>query len=136
MLYPVELRAQNLPAPPRRPGGPYYIRFEPPSNGRGRVREVHRSLRKTVIAAAKERVKLIIEPILNGQWGVAEKLKTRSGYATIGDIIERYLANAQDRPNTVRNNVSALRLLVRTARGTEPDTPKFGHPYRRLSSLI
>ncbi len=87
-------------APPRGPGGPYYIRFEPPSNSRGRIRAVHRSLRTTVIAAAKERAKLIIEPILKGQWEVAEKLKTRSGYATIGDIIERYLDNAQDRPNT------------------------------------
>ena len=80
-------------APPRQPGGPYYIRFEPPSNSRGRIRAVHRSLRTTVIAAAKERAKLIIEPILKGQWEVAEKLKTRSGYATIGDIIERYLSN-------------------------------------------
>ena len=56
MLYPVELRAQNLIftyenpidhlhvfmfmvanfflVPPRRPGGPYYIHFEPPSNYR------------------------------------------------------------------------------------------------------
>src|SRR5689334_25418165 len=82
-------------APPRRPGGPYYIRFEPPSNCRGRIRAVHRSLRTTVIAAAKARAKLIIEPILNGQWQIAEKLKTRSGYATIGNIIERYLENAQ-----------------------------------------
>src|SRR5205823_3427670 len=29
-------------APPRRPGGPYYIRFEPPSNPGKRVRTVHR----------------------------------------------------------------------------------------------
>jgi len=40
-------------APPRRPGGPYYIRFEPPSNQRTRIRVVHRSLRTSVIAAAK-----------------------------------------------------------------------------------
>jgi integrase len=74
-----------------------------------------------VIAAAKARAKLIIEPILNGQWQVAEKLKTRSGYATIGDIIERYLENAQDRPVTIRNNISALRLMIRTTRPTDPD---------------
>src|SRR4030095_16924940 len=42
-------------APPRRPGGPYYIRFEPPSNCRKGVRVVPRSLRTNVIAAAKER---------------------------------------------------------------------------------
>ena len=52
-------------APPRRPGGPYYIRFEPPSNQRTRTRVVHRSLRTNVVAAAKARAKLIIEPILN-----------------------------------------------------------------------
>ena len=68
-------------APPPRPGGPYYIRFEPPSNCRGRIRAVHRSLRTTVVAAAKERAKRIIEPILNGQWEIAEKLKSKSGHA-------------------------------------------------------
>ena len=108
-------------APPRRPGGPYYIRFEPPSNSGKRVGSVHRSLRTNVVAAAKARAKLIIEPILNGQWETAEKLKSRSGYATIGDIIERYLSQAQDRPSTIRNNSSALRLLVRTVRGGDPD---------------
>jgi integrase len=64
---------------------------------------------------------LIIEPILNGQWETAEKLKSRSGSATIGDIINLYLSHAQDRPSTIRNNSSALRLLVRTARGGDPD---------------
>jgi hypothetical protein len=83
-------------APPRRPGGPYYIRFEPPSNSGKRVRTVHRSLRTNVVAAAKARAKLIIEPILNGQWQTAEKLKSKSRrYATIGDIIERYPYAAQ-----------------------------------------
>ena len=108
-------------APPRRTGGPYYIRFEPPSNGGKRVATVHRSLRTNVIATAKARAKLIIEPILNGQWEAAEKLKSRSGYATIGDIINLYLSHAQDRPSTIRNNSSALRLLVRTVRCGDPD---------------
>src|SRR5215216_3511224 len=85
--------------------GPYYIRFQPPSNCRGRIGAVCRSLRTTVVAAAKEGVKLIIEPILNGQWEIAEKLKSKTGYATMGDIIERYPANAQDRPATIRNNI-------------------------------
>ena len=108
-------------APPRRPGGPYYIRFEPPSNHRRRIRVVHRSLRTNVIAAAKARAKLIIEPILNGQWETAEKLKSRSGYATIGELLERYQAGAGDRANTVRNNSSSLRLIVRTVHGADPD---------------
>src|SRR5437868_5501049 len=108
-------------APPRRPGGPYYIRFEPPSTSGIRVGTVHRSLRTNVIGAAKARAKLIIEPILNGQWETAEKLKSRSGYATIGAIIERYLSQAEDRPATIRNNISALRLLVRTVHGGDPD---------------
>jgi len=108
-------------APPRRPGGPYYIRFEPPSTCRKGFRVVHRSLRTSVVATAKARAKLIIEPILNGQWEVAEKLKSKSGYATIGEIIERYHANAQDRPGTIRNNISAMRLLLRTVYETAPD---------------
>ncbi|SRR6266542_85020 len=108
-------------APPRRPGGPYYIRFEPPSNSGRRVRSVHRSLRTNVVAAAKARAKLIIQPILNGQWETAEKLKSKSGYATIGDIIERYQCHAEDRPATIRNNISALRMLVRTIHSGDPD---------------
>ena len=108
-------------APPRRPGGPYYIRFEPPSNSRGRARVVHRSLRTNVIAAAKARAKLIIEPILNGQWETAEKLKSRLGYATIGELLERYKAAAEDRAATVRNNSSALRLLIRSVHPGDPD---------------
>src|SRR6266481_2479719 len=108
-------------APPRRPGGPYYIRFEPPSNYGGRVRVVHRSLRTPVIAAAKERAKKIIEAILNGQWETAERLKSRSGYATVGQILERYQASAEDRPGTVRNNISALRLLIRAVHPGNPD---------------
>jgi len=108
-------------APPRRPGGPYYIRFEPPSNAGKRVCTVHRSLRTNIGAAAKARAKLIIEPILNGQWETAEKLKSKSGYSTIGDIIERYQLNAEDRPATIRNNISALRMLVRTVHGGDPD---------------
>jgi len=57
--------------------GPYYNRFEPPSNSGKRVRTVHRSLRTNVIAAAKHRAELIIEPILNGQWEIAEKLESK-----------------------------------------------------------
>jgi hypothetical protein len=108
-------------APPRRPGGPYYIRFEPPSNSRRRARVVHRSLRTNVIAEAKARAKLIIEPILNGQWETAEKLKSRSGYATIGQMLELYKAAAEDRPATIRNNSSALRLIVRSVHAGDPD---------------
>jgi integrase len=108
-------------APPRRPGGPYYIRFEPPSNSGRRIRVVHRSLRTNVVAAAKARAKLIIEPILNGQWETAEKLKSRSGYATIGQLLERYKMAAEDRAATVRNNSSALRLIVRAVHAGNPD---------------
>lgn len=108
-------------APPRRAGGPYYIRFEPPSNSGTRVRTVHRSLETNNVAAAKERAKLIIAPILSGKWEVAEKLKSKSGYATIGDIVERYRARAEDRSATIRNNISAFRMLVRAIHGGNPD---------------
>src|SRR5437016_5804342 len=111
LLFQVHGRKFYL-APPRRVGGPYYIRFEPRSNTGKHVRTVHRSLRTNLIAAAKYRAKLIIEPILNGQWETAEKLKSKSGYATIGDIIERYQSCAEGRSGTIRNNISALRMLV------------------------
>jgi hypothetical protein len=58
-------------APPRRPGGPYYIRFEPPSNSGTRVRTVHRCLRTNLVAAAK------------AQSETVEKLKSKSGYLTV-----------------------------------------------------
>jgi integrase len=74
-----------------------------------------------LIPAAKDRAKKIIEPILNGQWETAERLKSRSGYATVGQILERYQASAEDRPGTVRNNISAFRLLVRTVYPGDPD---------------
>jgi len=120
LLFQVHGRKFYL-APPRRAGGPYYIRFEPPSNSGKCVTIVHRSLRTNVVGAAKARAKLIIEPILNGQWEVAESLKSKSGYGTIGDIIERYQSQAEDRPATLRNNSSAIRLLVRTVHGGDPD---------------
>jgi integrase len=65
---------------------------------------------------------MIIEPILSGQWETAERLKSRSGHATVGEILQRYEANAADRPGTVRNNMSALRLLIRTVHSGDPDT--------------
>jgi hypothetical protein len=80
LLFHVHGRTFYLP-PPRRPGGPYYIRFEPPSNSGKCVRTAHRFLRTNVVAVAKARAKLIIEPILNGEWETAEKLKSKSGYA-------------------------------------------------------
>jgi len=85
------------------------------------VRVVHRSLRTSLIPAAKDRAKRIIEPILIGQWEAAEKLKSRTGYATIGQILERYQADAEDRPGTIRNNVSALRLLIRSIHPGDSD---------------
>ena len=108
-------------APPRRAGGPYYIRFVPPSTVGKRIGTVHRSLKTTLIATAKARAKLIIEPILNGKWEVAEALKSKTGYASIGALIEQYQANAEDRPSTIRNNSSALRLIVRTVHPGDPD---------------
>ena len=83
-------------APPRRSGGPYYIRFEPPSNSGKRVRTVHRSLRTNVVAAAKARAKLIVEPILNGQWETAEKLKSNllAGVFNLAGPIKRQAGQA------------------------------------------
>ena len=85
------------------------------------MRVVHRSLQTSLIPAAKDRAKRIIEPILIEQWEAAEKLKSRTSYATIGQMLERYQADAEDRPGTIRNNVSALRLLIRSVHPGGPD---------------
>jgi hypothetical protein len=106
-------------APPRRPGGPYYIRFEPPSNGRSRIGAIHRSLRTTVVAAAKERAKLIIE-----QWEIAERLKSKSGYAKIGDIVERCRGDRSDQrsgPETRCGRSSRLRRLLDVLPSRSPE---------------
>jgi hypothetical protein len=58
----------------------------------------------------------------HGQWETAENLK-QIGHATIGDVVERYQSHAEDRP--IRNNISALRMLVRTVRGGDPDLRSF-----------
>jgi hypothetical protein len=109
-----------------RPGRPFfYLRLDAPSNGgstlAARPKALNRSLRTTELAAAKARAKLILEPILAGQWERAEKFKTRSAYTTVGELIDRYKACAKERPTTVRTNASSLRLLVRTAHGGDPD---------------
>jgi integrase len=64
---------------------------------------------------------MIIEPILNGRWETAEKLKSRSTYATVATLIERYRSSAEERPNTIRNNVASLRMVIRTVYGGDPD---------------
>ena len=40
----------------------------------------------------------------------------------IGQLLAQYKAGARHRPNTIRNNSSALRLIVRTVRACDPDT--------------
>jgi hypothetical protein len=49
-MFHVHGSANSFSPHPERQGGPYYIRFEPPSNCRKGVRVVHRSLRTSVIA--------------------------------------------------------------------------------------
>ena len=65
-------------APLRRTGGPYYIRFEPPSNCGKRVGTVHLSLGINVITAAKARAKLI-QPILDGPGEARPKAEKQNG---------------------------------------------------------
>src|SRR4029077_3441527 len=40
----------------------------------------------------------------------------------IGDLIERYESQAEDRPGTIRNNISAFRMLVRAVHSGDPDS--------------
>src|SRR6266487_653946 len=115
MLYPVELRAQkpNFNFISRRHGGREGLTIFASSR-----RQTLGSVFVLLLVADKRSRR---RESAHRQWETAEKLKSKSGYATIGDIIERYQSHAEDRPPTIRNNISALRMLVRTIRSGDPD---------------
>jgi len=118
----VRVHGRNFYLKRPRLGRPYfYLRLDAPSNSGLRVKSLNRSLKTNQLAAAKERAKLILEPILTGRWRDAEKLKARNDYATIGELLACYKACAKERPTTIRTNSSSLRLIVRTAHGGNPD---------------
>ena len=83
-------------------------------------RVVFRSTGTKEIAAAKRIAAQIIESFWNDAGSGAETLKLRNDTATIGELIERYRQNAEQRPGTVRGNARSLRIIVRTMYGEDP----------------
>ena len=120
--YLMQVHGRKFYLKPPRPGRPYfYLRFDAPSNSGLRTNTANRSLGTNVLSAAKERAKQILEPILAGRWRDAEKFKTKSDYATIEQLIARYVERAKERPRTIQSNSNSLRLIVRAVHGGDPD---------------
>jgi len=96
------------------------VRFVPPSVD-GVPREIFRSTGTKEIAAAKRIGAQIIESFWTDAGRGAERLKLRNDHATVGELIERYRANAAQRPTTIRSNVRSLRMIVKTVHSGDPD---------------
>ncbi len=103
--------------PPPAGRNDWHVRFSPP----GALSRVSRSTGTKEIAAAKRIAAQIIESFWTDAGRSAEPLKLRSDNATIGALIERYVANAQQRPSTIKGNTRSLRNIVRTVLGGDPD---------------
>ncbi|XHR29871.1 MAG: hypothetical protein ACFUZC_04820 [Chthoniobacteraceae bacterium] len=95
----------------------YYVRFE------HRGKQYLRSTGSPVLAAAKVNAKRIRDSIVIGDGKDAERLKLKSDYATIQDILDRYKARAgvvlELMPKTVRGNMLALKAICRKVMGEE-----------------
>jgi hypothetical protein len=97
------------------------VRFVPPSSD-GVPREIFRSTGTKEIPAAKRIAAQIIESFWTDAGRGAERLKLRNDHATIGELIERYKANAAQRPGTIRSNVRSLRMVIKTVHSGDPDS--------------
>jgi hypothetical protein len=122
LLIPVRCTTRKFylqPPPPGRHG--WYFKFTPPRHAESSLSRVYRATGTDNLAAAKRVAAQAIESFWLDQGKAAEALKLRSDLATIGELIERYKERANQRPVTVRSNVSSLRLVIRTVHGGNPD---------------
>jgi integrase len=99
----------------------WHVRFTPPVVD-GVTRVVFRSTGTKEIAAARRIAAQIIESFWTDAGRGAERLKLRNDHAIVGELIERYKANAGQRPTTIRSNVRSLRMVIRTVHTGDPDT--------------
>lgn len=81
----------------------------------------HRALETADRRTAVERAKEIIDAVRGSNWTRLEVLKARSTAPSIGDIARIYKVKAVLQPGTKRNNVSCLKLIVRTVLGERID---------------
>jgi integrase len=98
-----------------KPGGCYYVRF----NVRGK--DCERSTGTTILAAAKDRAKQIVEAEIGGDFYKSNALKVRSDACKLQVIAERYLQKFGS-TKTSRGNVAALAKLVRLGCGSSLET--------------
>ncbi len=98
----------------------WHVRFTAPAAG-GAKRLIFRSTGTKEVAAAKRIAAQIIESFWIDAGRSAEPLKLRNDNATLGELIAKYVANAQQRPSTIRGNSGSLRNIVRTVHGGDPD---------------
>src|SRR5262249_54886851 len=106
--------------PPPAGKNDWYIRFTPPAID-GVRRVIFRSTGTKEIAAAKRIAAQIIESFWADAGRRAEPLKLRSDNATVGELIERYVQHAAQRPTTIRSNARTLRMNVNTVHTGDPD---------------
>ncbi len=121
LLVPVRCTTRKfyLQSPP--PGrNDWHVRFTAPATD-GSRREIFRSTGSKEVSAAKRIAAQIIESFWTDSGRGAEPLKLRNDNATIGELIEKYVANAQQRPSTIKGNTRSLRNIVRTVHGGDPD---------------
>src|SRR4029077_9402699 len=93
-----------------KPGGCYYVRF----NVRGK--DCERSTGTTVLAAAKDRARQIVEAEIGGDFYRSQALKVRSDARPLREICDRYLEKF-GKSKTSRGNVAALGKVVRLGCG-------------------
>src|SRR3981081_167546 len=122
LLIPVRCTTRKfyLHAPPSGRND-WHVRFSAPAiNGVRRV--IFRSTGTKEIAAAKRIAAQVIESFWSDAGRGAEKLKLRNDIATVGELLQRYYQRATQRPRTVQCNARALRLIVKTVHGGDPDS--------------
>jgi integrase len=91
-------------------GGCYHVRFHV------RGRDIERSTGTTILPAAKDKAKQIVEAEIFGDMDKSRELKMRSDASSLRQVCDRYLEKF-GRNRTSRGNVGALEKLVRLGAG-------------------
>lgn len=106
------------------PSSDFHIRFTPPRPIRNRLgikERVFRSTGHKHIAPARERAREIVESFWSNDGRLDAETRLRLDFTTIGKLLDVYMKNARERQRTVRNNANALRLIVRSVMGGDPN---------------
>ena len=98
----------------------YYTDFRI-TDATGISKQIRRSLMTSDARVAKKRAAALYQDFMDEKFGTVEAKKQRNGFATIGEVIERYESRALEvvRPKTMHSNRSALRLILRRVHGVQ-----------------